>query len=378
MTLIKSSNKNLALALSLSLATILSACKNQRPVYRAPHENQSGDNAKPVYPNPDPSPGQDSTSGETSTPVTPAIPVTPTTPTPSGGAQNPTPAPSTTIDPALTPVNELPVPEKGKGVLVKVANKCPFPLWIHAAGAQGVLQPDDAELKSGTVRSYEAPILWTSARVEAYRKGPRTDQIEKVEMTFDHPAQTVNLNYNVTYVDWVGLPVKVSSIGSGPDCKVAGCERPIAKLLDGCPDGLNDGERCVSARSYCLDPQHKASAYCHLLDAKVNECVNKYDDCKAAAGSGTPEVYACSGSFFSENPKYCAAINRGMLDDPQNTNIALYHTKPPFNSYSKWVHDVCPGIYALAYDDYPPAAEESGFHACVDGTEMDITFCPGG
>jgi hypothetical protein len=38
----------------------------------------------------------------------------------------------------------------------------------------------------------------------------------------------------------------------------------------------------------------------------------------------------------------------------------------------------CPGIYAFAYDDYPAAGGESGFHACTGGKQMEITFCPAG
>lgn len=280
----------------------------------------------------------------------------------------------------LTALNTIPHPGRGKGVLVKVGNKCPFPLWIHAAGSQGALSPDDGKLDTGTVRSYVAPVLWTSGRVEAYKSGPRQGIIDKVEMTFDqaYTPSGSDLHYNVTYVDWVGLPVHVNSKGKGDDCKASGCSKPVGTLVNGCPDGLltSDG-RCMSARTFCLEAGNGDKPYCKLLDAKIDECVAKYDDCRHAAGAKTPEVYACSGKF-SEDPKYCAAINRGMLDEPTNTDIKSYYKNGPFNSYSKWVHEVCPSIYALAYDDYPPAAAESGYHSCADGEELNITFCPGG
>lgn len=277
-------------------------------------------------------------------------------------------------------LNTLQAPAAGTGVLVRVTNKCPFKLWIHGAGKEGVLQPDDSLIETNQRRTYLAPASWESARVEAYKNGPRQNQIDKVEATFvKSPNNGIVLNYNVTYVDWVGLPVEVSTVGGGGDCKAAGCSLPVAKLLEGCPEqDLNDGERCYSPRTYCLNPANSGKAFCKIFDAKISECAQKYPDCKGAAGATTPEVFACSGAFFSQSPKYCAAINRGMLNDPDNANISLYHKNAPFNTYSKWVHDVCPGIYALAYDDYPPAAEESGFHACTEGKEMLVTFCPGG
>ncbi len=99
--------------------------------------------------------------------------------------------------------------------------------------------------------------------------------------------------------------------------------------------------------------------------------------CAGAAGATTPEVFACSGNFFSQDPKWCAALNRGMLDDPDNGDITRYYQTEPFNSYSKWVHSTCPGLYAFPYDDYGPT-NESGFHSCGGGTQLNITFFQAG
>jgi hypothetical protein len=66
-----------------------------------------------------------------------------------------------------------------------------------------------------------------------------------------------------------------------------------------------------------------------------------------------------------------------MLDDPDNGDISLYYKTPPFNTYAWWVHGVCPGIYAFPYDDYGKS-NESGFHSCTGGTQLNITFCPSG
>lgn len=264
-------------------------------------------------------------------------------------------------------------------VPIQVRNNCPYPLWIHAFGAQGALGPDDAALGTGTTRVYYAPSLWTAARVEAYKNGPRQNQIEKVEMTFDRNPQGAQvLNYNVTYVDWVGLPVSVSSKGTGGDCRPAGCYKPVSQILSGCPAQLRAGDKCLSARTFCLDPNTGGHPYCREFDGKINECADRYGDCQGSRGASTAEVYACSGPFFSQNPKYCAAINRGMLHDPYNANSGNYYRNAPFNTYAQWVHASCPGLYALAYDDFPSSAEESGFHSCVNGSELTVTFCPAG
>ncbi|HEY0133561.1 MAG TPA: beta-1,3-glucanase family protein, partial [Nannocystis sp.] len=102
-------------------------------------------------------------------------------------------------------------------------------------------------------------------------------------------------------------------------------------------------------------------------------------------------VYACSGYFDSQPPncmpatkdchfegnKWCAALNRGMLNDPESVDTSEYYQSTPHNTYSKWVHATCPGIYAFAYDDYPASGGESGFRACK-APRLDITFCPAG
>jgi hypothetical protein len=66
-----------------------------------------------------------------------------------------------------------------------------------------------------------------------------------------------------------------------------------------------------------------------------------------------------------------------MLNDPDNANASLYYQTAPYNSYSKWVHAICPGIYAFPYDDYGQA-NQSGFHSCTGGRQLNITFCPNG
>lgn len=187
----------------------------------------------------------------------------------------------------------------------------------------------------------------------------------------------------------------------GPECQAnaefdpkVGCYVKREQLLDGCPDDLLTGDRCLSASLYCDQAANKDKPYCHALDAEIEKCIAMHPDTCGVAGllgSGTPDVYACSSYFDSQPPncmpasedchhegnKWCAALNRGMLDDPDNADSSLYYQKTPHNTYAKWVHDTCPGIYAFAYDDYPPSADDSGFRACK-APRLDIVFCPVG
>jgi hypothetical protein len=257
---------------------------------------------------------------------------------------------------------------------VGVRNLCPFPLWIHAAGSQATLQPDDAMLATGEIRWYDAPQIWSAARITAYDGGPRTGEVEKAEMTFDAAGV---LNYNVTYVDWLGLPIEIESEGGGSDCLPTGCYVPHAQVLTGCPDGLLTGNRCLSANIYCMNPANQSGELCHRLDTEIAYCASSQAECAGASGASTGNAYSCSG-WFASSPKWCAALNRGMVDDPDSTNLTAYYTNEPYNTYAQWVHQVCPGIYAFAYDDYPSNVNESGFHACSSGQELRVTFCPAG
>jgi hypothetical protein len=93
-------------------------------------------------------------------------------------------------------------------------------------------------------------------------------------------------------------------------------------------------------------------------------------------------VYDCSSYFDSQGShtdgnKWCAALNRGMLAQPDSTDASQYYKTAPYNTYAKWVHETCPGIYAFPYDDYPSGAGQSGYRSCT-AQRLDVTFCPNG
>lgn len=261
------------------------------------------------------------------------------------------------------------IPPRGDGKWVRVKNGCSFPIWVHAASApdQGnvVLTPDDASLSPGAYRDYLAPNTWPSARVTAYGTGPRSGELEKAEMTFGGGV----LNYNITYVDWVGLPLEITAAGGS--CNAAahttGCYAKQDSLTNTCPEGfLREGKKCLSARTYCANPNNQSNPYCHALDGAIANCAS-------CAKDSTTNVYMCAG-LYANDPRWCAALNRGMVSAPDDPNPARYYVNPPYNTYSKWVHQVCPDIYAFPYDDW---LSHGGFRSC-SGDEVRVTFCPKG
>jgi hypothetical protein len=177
------------------------------------------------------------------------------------------------------------------------------------------------------------------------------------------------LNYNLTYVDWVGLPMEVTGVGG--TCTAAahttGCYAPQATLTTGCPEGvLKEGNRCLSPRTYCANPVNQSNPLCHLLDGAIASCASCPKDT-------TTNVWMCAGLYANE-PRWCAALNRGMVSAPDDPDEAHYYVNPPYSTYSKWVHQVCPDIYAFPYDDW---LSHGGFRNC-QGDEVRVTFCPAG
>ncbi len=278
-----------------------------------------------------------------------------------------------------------------------VINRCADPLWIRASNPDGDLAPANVQIAPGESQQYAVPAEWPAGRINAYWLEPddNPEAHDKVEVTVTGGI----MNYNITYVDYVALPAEMVAVG--PECPTTdefdpkiGCYIARDQLLAGCPDDLRSGDRCLSAGLYCADPNNKDQPYCHALDDAIAACAaDNPDTCGVAAqlGDDTWHAYACAGYFDSQPPdcmpasldchqggnKWCAALNRGMLADPDSTDIAAYYQTPPYNTYAKWVHDTCPGIYAFAYDDYPANAGESGFRACK-ADRLDVTFCPVG
>jgi hypothetical protein len=260
------------------------------------------------------------------------------------------------------------------GNLVHVKNGCSFPLWLHGVGGGAVLMPDDLKLNAGDMHDYTVGD-WPFAWVSAYVDGPQKTLIDRAELTMFPAGLT---SYRLAYIDGIGLPMELVAVGSGSDCKRAGCYATEAQILSECPDGLLSGKRCLSAGSYCSDPANADKPYCHALDSSIAKCAANVAGCQDAAGATTANAYNCEKAF-GDNPNLCAAVNRGMLDAPTSSDITAFYRTGPHNSYAAWLHGICPGLYAFPYDDVQTS--EDAFHACQSSdtsTTLDITFCPAG
>jgi hypothetical protein len=266
------------------------------------------------------------------------------------------------------------------GLLVRVMNNCSFPLWIHGQGNDGAggtntLAPDNKQLAQGQEQDYDAKTDFGSARVTAYKAGPGQNEAQFVEMNYVNGQ----LGYNVSYVDYLGLPVEVTAT-----CGTTACYAPLATILDGCPSQLATTDRCVSPDDWCNDPTNAATDYCKVFDTTAQQALQLpqcQTDLKAWLAKGnsmanvgtTPSVYACK-DFWSSSSFCCAVVNRGVVSSATPTDPCGFYKNPPYNTYSKWVHEKCPMIYSFPYDD---AAGQSGYHQC-NTNELRITWCPGG
>jgi hypothetical protein len=266
------------------------------------------------------------------------------------------------------------------GLLVRVMNNCDVPLWIHGEGSNGaggrnVLAPDDVRLMPGQTQDYDGRDRMVSARVTAFRDGPRQNEAQFVELNFENGS----LGYNISYVDYLGLPVELDAA-----CGTTACYEPTDTLFDGCPADLRRADRCVAPGGYCLDPANRGKPMCTLLDSKATEalqlaqCQNDLAAWRGRVGTGepigtTPNVYNCS-QFWSSSAFCCAIVNRGVVGSATPNNVCtFYQDGVPHNEYARWVHDKCPVIYAFPYDD---SGDQGGFLQCPT-RELRITWCPG-
>lgn len=292
-----------------------------------------------------------------------------------------------------------PTPPPGT-VPVVVRNSCPFNLNVVLTGVGDISLERDAagnkvfrNLGSGGTYTYYPPSNYPSGRVAAYKTLPSPAsprELEKAEFTLGI-AGSQHIYYNLTYVDHLGLPMKISTVGGGSECKMVQCNKSYAAVASAiagsCPDGLRydmgGNTICLAPRSFCLDGEYagdsRRGSVCSRLDGEIARCASRYPGQCNPGGDKTAQVYACSGGFFATSAKWCSAITRGMVDDPDSTNVAKYYnTGRPYNVYAKWIHDQCGTVYSFAYDDYPMAANQAGYYACSDARQLEVTFCPAG
>jgi hypothetical protein len=265
-----------------------------------------------------------------------------------------------------------------KGLLFRFMNNCPMTLWLKFTGAPGgvVMMP------SKSTQEFDMPTL--HGRVTAYKNAAPgasgSVEAEFFELTAD-PNKA--LNYNLSFVDYMGLPLEINGKGTDKSCGLTACYSPLADLTKGCPPQLLDAAtgHCISMYNYCKNAAHAKEAFCTALDQSASDTLANDPMCKAGgtlaqAGSGAAIFGCATGTFWSGSPYCCAKVNRGSAGttSSDNTQNCSYYKTPPYNVYAAYSHSVCPYLYAFAYDDWN---DQSGYHACNGGTGAEITYCPG-
>src|SRR5450432_3848216 len=273
------------------------------------------------------------------------------------------------------PPTAIPSP---KGLLFRFMNNCPMTLWLKFAGAPGGM------LTMPTKTTQELDIATLHGRVTAYKNAAPGSagsvEAEFFELTAD-PGKA--LNYNLSFVDYMGLPLEINGKGTSASCALTACYAPLAKLVSGCPPQLLDAAtgHCNSPYGCCSNATHAKEPFCTVLDQSGADTLANDPMCKAggtlAQAGGGAAIFGCAtGTFWSGSPYCCAKVNRGSAGTSSNDNTqnCSYYKTPPYNVYAAYSHSVCPYIYAFAYDDWN---DQSGYHACTGGTGADITYCPG-
>jgi len=258
--------------------------------------------------------------------------------------------------PTLTPLSS--------GIRVRVRSFCSGSLWLHIANTGNVtLSPDDLEIPSGQEHDYTAPDPWNEGRITAYGGGPRGEELATVQLSVS--AGTTYFTFH--YMQALGLPAEV--IGYGGNCTPSGdtqaCFAHQSQVAT-CPESfLVAGARCLSASTYCLN--NGAMPYCHALDSAISGC-------SGCPSGTTQDVYAGINGYGPKTAEQAAAaLNRGMTSAPTDTDASHFYQQPPYNTYAKWAHRICPQILAFPHDDFNSSGV--AYPAC-SATELRITFCP--
>jgi hypothetical protein len=259
-----------------------------------------------------------------------------------------------------------------------VMNNCPVTLWTHAIATVPIDDGNVRRLEPGQVYQYAALPLFGGGRLYAYYKEPEvkqdrtrlvSDYNQFVEMTVDRDGTgALAQNYNVSYVDYLALPVYMKATGAG--CAETKCGARFsdwARLLAQCPTDLGHPSgplaTCTGSYDHCIsDDRDSRDPYCT----------------KMQAAHGVPGSAAYGGVFPAHGAEDVAfwdgvaAWNRGTTAG--NRDEASYYRTEPYNHYARWIHRelACDHVYAFSTDDHQ---EQAGFVRCVS-PELQVIWCP--
>lgn len=281
----------------------------------------------------------------------------------------------TRVAPAFAPCTEPPC--------INVHNGCPVALWIHALATVPIDDGNVRRLAPGESWQYGGLVPFGGGRLYAYYEEPMSkrdttrlvsDKNQFVEMTVDQDPATSAWaqNYNISYVDYLSLPVSMKATGSSCQETVCGAVFDDWKAkLEECPTDLRNEHQgiatCTGSFNYCMTPDGTTTydtthAYCTKM--------------QPAHGFSGSAVY---GGYFPEHPATevefwdgVAAWNRGTFAG--DADESHYYTNAPYNDYARWIHQGlgCSNVYAFSTDDHQ---DKAGFVRCVVPV-LDVIWCP--
>ncbi len=268
---------------------------------------------------------------------------------------------------------------------ITIKNNCEFPLWIHMTGKNSVDAPINIHngkallLKRKSRMEIDSVPQLRGGRIYGIYKDPGdTANFGKaisgynslVEMTFD-----TRLNFNISYVDNIALPVSVT--GNNSDCQTTQCTLPntprfLNAVRELCPTELENEHQvgcytlasCMSSYDFCnKNTNYLDSSYC--------------TDIRDAYGDDPRLIFGMSyieGDTEAQKEQ-AVAWNRGVEIGERRS--WLYYPKDhptPINEYAAMIHkDMGCTAYAFALDDH---SGDGGMSFCETSKELVVTWCP--
>ncbi len=286
------------------------------------------------------------------------------------------PAETPPADAAADRPAPAPLPACTQPPCITVQNNCTIPLWTHAVAPVPIDEGRVRKLEPGGVWQYAALPPFGGGRVYAYYKEPASkqdvvrlvsDHNQFVEMTIDRdpPSGAWAQNYNISYVDYLSLPVSMK--GSAASCAETRCGSDLAAWtakLKTCPTDLRnaygDLATCTASYNYCLTPDGAATydttrPYCHKM--------------QEAHGYPGTAVYGGTFAHPAEDVAFWDGV--AVAGDADESH---YYEVEPYNHYARWIHrDLgCGRVYAFSTDDHQ---DKAGFVRCV-APALTVVWCP--
>ncbi len=265
---------------------------------------------------------------------------------------------------------------------MNVYNNCTIPLWTHAIGSIPIDDGNVRELAPGAQFQYAGLSAFGGGRIYAYYQEPTVLQSTSVvssynqfvEMALDTDASQGGAwaqNYDISYVDYIALPVSVQAENGCPATTCGSQFGDWVQKLAECPTTLENTYQgigtCLGSYNYCITPDgsqtyDQTKTYCSKM--------------QAAHGYPGSAVY---GGVFPSEPSSDVAFWDGVAGWNRGTpagdaDTMEYYQAEPYNDYAQMIHVQmgCSLVYAFSTDDHQ---DQAGFIRC-DSPVLDVVWCP--